>query len=44
MKNYSKNFVCIIYKQTKLLYNLLETHISHPNKVKTKDFLFHFSE
>ncbi|KZE92679.1 hypothetical protein AVP43_03176 [Geobacillus stearothermophilus] len=22
----------------------LSSHISHPNKVKTKDFLFHFSE
>ncbi|NIK13978.1 hypothetical protein [Saccharococcus thermophilus] len=30
------------YEET--VRNLVNTHISHPNKVKTKDFLFSFSE
>ncbi|WP_156773252.1 hypothetical protein [Geobacillus thermoleovorans] len=32
------------YLSVKELIKKFNTHISHPNKVKTKDFLFSFSE
>ncbi|KAF0993822.1 hypothetical protein [Geobacillus sp. TFV-3] len=32
------------YEATAVFLDNLNTHISHPNKVKTKDFLFSFLE
>ncbi|KAF0994603.1 hypothetical protein BJQ97_01245 [Geobacillus sp. TFV-3] len=37
---YNTNF----FRLAPIIWNEIITHISHPNKVKTKDFLFHFLE